>query len=200
MREVARRDVGDAAAETLRRACDELAHAVVLERGEAGDAHADHAVRRGLGSCGAELLVGLMEEVERDEHAPVEVALALSGSPGGEALLSGEPTELGDELLVVGDARAVRGIAELGERPPGTGAGGYVQVVEVHRRVRARDHDGLRLELGYATRGLAVRVHGRLDLALPAVTDAGDYEGRVRNCDGNDNGHAAPSRRVTMGR
>ena len=143
-------------------------------------------------ACGPQVVVCGLDEVERNEDAPVEVPLALSGGAGGQPLLPREATELGDELLVIADVRAICAVPELRERPPCARTGSDVEVVEVHARMRARDDDCVRPKGGDAPSDLAIGIHGGLDLPLAPVSHAGDDEGRVRYGYGDDDGHVGP--------
>ena len=89
--------------------------------------------------------------------------------------------EFANEALVIGGAvTGVRG-AKARKVPRGPHAARYVQVVEVHLGMRARDDDGLGLEPGDAPTDLLVGGDGVGDLLALVIGDAGDDERRVRN-------------------
>ena len=79
----------------------------------------------------------LLDEVERHEHAPVELGVPLAGGAGGKAAGVCRLTQRVDEFPVVGDPASVGAIPERGERSGRTAAARDVQVIEVRRRVRA---------------------------------------------------------------
>ena len=181
VRQVARRDVDAAPPQRIGHALDELAQAVVVERGEPGQPDADQPVRRQVVARIAAARVFLLDEVERHEHAPVKLGVPLTGGSGGKAAGVCRLAQRVDEFPVVGDPAPVGAIPELGERSGSTAAARDVQVIEVRRRVRAREHDGVGRDLGDAPRHLAIGVDGGLDARLAPMPDPGNDQRRMRN-------------------
>ena len=93
----------------------ELAQLVMRARGEAREPYADHAIRREFYTRVCALLVFLLNEVKRHEHAPVEVGVAFACGAGRKVTRIRSTAQGVDELFVVGNAAAVGAVAELRE-------------------------------------------------------------------------------------
>ena len=177
--EVAGGNVNDAAAEALHRALDLDPEPIVLERRETREPH----------SHNLETAIALLNEVQRDEHAPVEVHVALAVRARLDSRTAGTGGDLPHELGVVGDVRAVGPVAKVGKVPVSAATGRDVKIVEVGGGVRAGDHDGLRLQEGNPPCDLLIGGNGPGDAGLPAMAHPGHGKRRMGNNKRGDDRH-----------
>ena len=184
MREVAARDEYDAAAELFCRLCDLLAEPVVDISAEAREADTHDL---------DQLFELRLQEVERDHRAVVERRLPLAEEAGREIVCrTGIRQCLREDIVVLRlylDLRAT----ERREIPHSLLARRDVEVIAIHRRVRTRDDDHIRLQRRRTAHDLAISRRRPRNLLLLTPADLRQDEGRMWHRHSSHDCHKNPS-------
>ena len=201
VRQVARGNVDDATPERICGIAYDLPHTVMRQGREPRDAQAHDGawevrqfvrVPRSLGARALTVrlrAISRFDEVKRYEHAPIQFAIAFAQRAGGNVCRLGASAQLGHELLIVRYRASRLRRTEPRERSTRARARCDVEVIGIHDRMRARDHDGVWRKRCDAVPHLGICIDRGLDAALAAMSNLRNDERRVRNGKSSDNRH-----------
>ena len=134
-----------------------------------------------------------LDEAERHHRAVVELRHALRARAAVHARLRKKARKGFHQLRIVFRREFQSRRAEIAEIPFRMLPRRDMEIIGVHRRVRAGNQHGIGLQCRHPAHRLPVRVDGRLYLSFLAAPNLRHDQRRMRHSDGSDNSHDTTS-------